>query len=254
MIPLQDIDTPPRQSFPFVNTGLIIINVLVFLREVTLPSAEASNCFVGAFSYDPAFFTNHVTVPAAYVGCAGTGYPLLPAWGTLLTAMFLHSGIAHIGFNMLYLFIFGDNVEDRFGHIGYLVFYLFCGALASLAQTFVATTADIPNLGASGAIAGVLGAYLILFPHARVRTLIFLGFFGFFTTLSAILVIVGWFALQLFDGFLTLNTAGATMQGGTAYFAHIGGFVTGLVIALALKRYLPSDLPTYMRSNSSYYR
>src|SRR6185437_5544355 len=146
---------------------------------------------------------------------------------------------------------FGDNVEDRFGHLGYLAFYLACGVAAALAQTAViiatnAGGADIPNLGASGAIAGVLGAYLLLFPRAKVRTLIFVGILFFFTTLSAVLVILIWFVLQLLDGYLTLNAAGAASGGGVAYFAHVGGFLIGVIITLVLKPFLPRETPDYM--------
>jgi membrane associated rhomboid family serine protease len=241
VIPLHDVNTPPARSFPFINTTLILINIAVFVYEFSQP-AQASACFTYAYSFDPAVLTGHVTVPAAYAatGCIATQYHLIPAWQTIFTSMFLHSGLLHIGGNMLFLYVFGDNVEDRLGHIGYLIFYLICGVVASLAQTavLVVTTPpdnlDIPNLGASGAIAGVLGAYLIFFPRARVRTLVFLGIIFFFTTLSAVIVIGVWFLLQVFDGWMVLNTSGASVDTGVAYFAHIGGFLTGLLIAIAV--------------------
>src|SRR5262249_29525687 len=138
----------------------------------------------------------------------------------------------------------GDNVEDRLGHLGYLVFYLFCGFVADFAQIATDPTSTIPNLGASGAIAGVLGAYLVFYPGARVRTLIFIGFFVTFTTLSAFLVIGLWFVLQLISG---VGSLGGVQQGGVAYFAHIGGFVAGAIIAFALRPVLkpPASPQTY---------
>ncbi|HKD75145.1 MAG TPA: rhomboid family intramembrane serine protease [Ktedonobacterales bacterium] len=245
MIPLQDIDTPPRQSFPFVNTALILANVVVFIREATFGSAHTLNCFIDAYGFNPAVLTHHATVPATYISdaCQGSGFALLPAWLTIFTAMFLHASILHIAGNMVFLFVFGDNVEDRLGHIGYLAFYLVCGVAAALAQTIAGPTANLPNLGASGAIAGVLGSYLLLFPRARVRTLVFAGILIFFTTISAILVILAWFILQLLDGYLSLAST-ATAQGGVAYFAHIGGFAAGFLITLAVKPFLP-PIPSY---------
>jgi membrane associated rhomboid family serine protease len=246
MIPLQAIDAPPRQRFPFVNLALIAANIAVFVYELTLPSAQ-SNCFTLAYSLDPAALTRHVAVPAAYAAqCHGSMYALPPAWLTIFTGMFLHASILHIAGNMIFLFVFGDNVEDRFGHLGYLAFYLVCGVAAALAQTAVMPSADIPTLGASGAIAGVLGAYLLLFPRARVRTLIFLGIIFFFTTLSAALLILLWFLLQLLDGYLTLNSASASSVGGVAYFAHVGGFAVGFLITLLLKPFLPKQPPAYL--------
>jgi membrane associated rhomboid family serine protease len=233
-----------------VNLALILANIAVFVREVTLPEAS-SNCFVYTYSFDPAVLTHHALAPASYAAaqCAALGYTLPPAWVTIFTAMFLHASLIHIGGNMLFLFIFGDNVEDKFGHLGYLVFYFICGGVASLAQTLIIPNADLPNLGASGAIAGVLGAYLILFPRARVRGLIFLGIIFFFTTLSAVIFILFWFALQVLDGYVSLNGAGGQVDGGVAYFAHIGGFVAGFVLALVLKPILPKDKPVYSLPN-----
>lgn len=247
MIPIADVNTPPRQSFPWVNTALILANIAVFLKELTLPAA-ASNCFTYTFSFDPAVLTQHIAAPGAYAQLHCSTYYALPSpWLTVVTAMFLHAGFLHIAGNMLFLFIFGDNVEDKFGHLGYLIFYLVCGIAAAGLQTAIQPNVDIPNLGASGAIAGVLGAYLLLFPRARVRGLIFLGIIFFFTTLSAIFFILFWFALQIFDGYVALNSAGTAMQGGVAYFAHIGGFAAGFIITLLLKPFLPRDLPTYMK-------
>jgi len=155
----------------------------------------------------------------------------------------LHAGWLHIGGNMLFLYIFGDNVEDRMGHFPYLVFYLFCGVIASIAQVAVDPNSSIPSLGASGAIAGVLAAYLVLFPWAKVRTIIFIFIFFTIVTLPAIVLIGLWFLLQFFDGVASLGSAQQSM-GGVAYFAHVGGFVTGLVITLLLRPLLkpPPDI------------
>jgi membrane associated rhomboid family serine protease len=165
-----------------------------------------------------------------------------PVYLTLITSMFLHAGWLHIGGNMLFLYIFGDNVEDRMGHLPYLIFYLFCGVIASLAQVVVSQDSALPNLGASGAIAGVLAAYLVLFPWARVRTVIFIFIFFTIVTLPALVLIGLWFVLQFFDGVASLATTQQNM-GGVAYFAHIAGFVTGLLITLILRPRLQPTPP-----------
>jgi membrane associated rhomboid family serine protease len=253
MIPIQDINTPRKQRFPFVNLGLILLNIIVFVKEVTIQPAAEANCFVYSYSFDPAVLANKISVPAAYTAyCPHSAFH--PPWAvlTIFTAMFLHASILHIAGNMIFLYVFGDNVEDRLGHLGYLLFYLACGVAAAIVQTIAvvalhAGPADLPNLGASGAIAGVLGSYLLLFPRAKIRTLVFLGIIFFFTTLSAVLVILAWFALQLLDGYLTLNSAGAASGGGVAYFAHIGGFAFGFVLTLLLKPILAKQpTPDYM--------
>ena len=149
--------------------------------------------------------------------------------------MFLHANLLHIAGEYALLWIFGDNVEDRLGHIGYLIFYLFCGFVASAAQILVDPNSQLINLGASGAIAGVLGAYLIFYPGAKVRSLIFLGIFITFATLPSLVVIGLWFVLQLVSGLQSLNPQ-LIDGGGVAYFAHVGGFVAGLLIALICGR------------------
>ncbi|HKB49522.1 MAG TPA: rhomboid family intramembrane serine protease [Ktedonobacterales bacterium] len=227
MIPISD-DPGPRRRFPFVNYALILINVVVFVLELNY-----GDCFIADYSTVPAAIVHDV--PATIQGCP-IGQPSF-VYLTLLTSMFLHANLLHIGGNMLYLFIFGDNVEDRLGHFWYLVFYLFCGLVASLAQIAVDPTSTQLNLGASGAIAGVLGAYLVFYPGAQVRTLIFLGFFVTFARLSAIIVIGLWFVLQLVSGLASLNP-GSVSSGGVAYFAHVGGFAAGFVIALLLRPFL----------------
>jgi membrane associated rhomboid family serine protease len=158
------------------------------------------------------------------VRVAGLQPTPVPVWLTILFSMFMHAGISHIAGNMLYLFIFGDNIEDRLGHFRYLLFYIFCGAAASLAQVYMTKITHgnllIPSLGASGAIAGVLGAYLLLFPRNRVRVIIF----RFFTTVPAIVAVGIWFVFQVIS---ELGVLGRDTGGGVAYAAHIGGFVAG---------------------------
>ncbi|MEP7274111.1 MAG: rhomboid family intramembrane serine protease, partial [Acidobacteriota bacterium] len=156
-----------------------------------------------------------------------------PIYLTLLTAMFMHGGFMHIAGNMLYLFIFGDNVEDRMGHVKFVIFYLLCGLIASATHIFFGPDSRIPSLGASGAIAGVLGAYLVLYPHQRVRVLVPLGFFSQVTELPAIVVIGFWAVLQFFQGFGSIAETAQT--GGIAYMAHVGGFVAGLVLVFLFR-------------------
>lgn len=225
MLPIGD-NPGPRRRIPYVNYALIALNVVVFILEMV-----EGPCFQVAYSQIPAaVLSGH---PAQLQGCP-YGQPS-PVWVTLFTSMFMHANLLHIAGNMLYLWIFGDNVEDRLGHVGYLVFYLFCGVAADAAQIAIDPSSTVPNLGASGAIAGVLGAYIVFYPGSRVRTLVFLGFFVTIANLSALIVIGLWFVLQLISG---LGSIGIVQQGGVAYFAHIGGFAAGVAIALVLRAVL----------------
>lgn len=224
MIPLSD-DAGRRRRLPVVNYALIAANILVYIAEV-----KYGPCFQAEFSVVPAAITTGT--PATFAGCP-VAQPT-PVYITLLTAMFLHANLLHIAGNMLFLWIFGDNVEDRLGHIGYLLFYLVCGVVANGAQIAISPNSTLLNLGASGAIAGVLGAYIVFFPSAQVRTLVYIGFFFTIVRLSAFIVIGLWFVLQLISSYESLNPA-YTSSGGVAYFAHVGGFVTGLVIGLLLR-------------------
>src|SRR2546428_4802324 len=232
MIPIKDYPGP-RRRMPWVTWGLIAVNVIIFLYEVSLgPNAPA---FMLAYSVVPAALTHGI--PQTSLPGAPANLPFHtpdPVYLTLITSMFLHAGWLHIGGNMLFLYIFGDNVEDRMGHLPYLVFYLFCGVIAGITQVAVDPGSPIPSLGASGAIAGVLAAYLVLFPWARVRTIIFIFIFFTIVTLPAITLIGLWFLLQLFDGVAGLSNVQQGM-GGVAYFAHVGGVVTGLLITLLLR-------------------
>ncbi|HYH08350.1 MAG TPA: rhomboid family intramembrane serine protease [Thermoanaerobaculia bacterium] len=212
MLPLRDDN--PRTRFPIVTYLLIALNVLAFLWELSLgPNLERA-LFSLAF------------IPARFWLPGHFGADLF----TIVLSMFLHGGLLHIGSNMLYLFIFGDNVEDRLGPGKYLVFYLACGFLATLAHAFFSPGSRIPAIGASGAIAGVLGAYLVLFPRAQVTTLIPIFILITIRQIPAIIILGLWFVLQLFSGVGSLGVTDAQDMGGVAYFAHIGGFVAGLLL------------------------
>ena len=209
-IPLKDLN--PRRSYPVVNIALILTNVAVFIYQLTLPPHSFK-----------AFMTANATVPQRipewFSGHLSFDVAFLP----LLTSMFLHSGIAHIAGNMLFLWIFGDNVEDFFGHVQYLFFYLVCGIAAGLLHVFFNLSSPLPAVGASGAISGVMGAYIVLYPRARVLTLVFI----FLVPIPAFIILGWWFVLQFLGGITTL---GAVATGGVAWWAHIGGFLTGVIL------------------------
>ena len=210
MLPLRDFI--PTRRFPAVTVGIIVVNIIAFAYELL---AEAGG------TLEQTFYTMGV-VPFNVTHDFGLAVAL-----SFLTSMFLHGGFMHIIGNMLYLWIFGNNVEDSMGRGRFLVFYLLAGLIASAAQVLASPNSPIPSIGASGAIAGVLGAYIVLFPRARVQALIFLGYFARLTQLPALLVLGFWFVLQLFNGLLAF---GMTQMGGVAWFAHVGGFVTGLLL------------------------
>ena len=216
MIPLKDIN--PTKSFPFVNVMLISANVLVFLYQITL-SPNAAKAFLLANATIPA------RIPAFLAGHAPASVALDP----LFSSMFLHGGLMHLLGNMLFLYIFGDNVEDAFGHIWYLFFYLLCGIGSGLIHVMFNWGSGIPALGASGAISGVMGAYAVMFPSHRILTF----FFIFLIPVPAILILGYWFVLQFVAG---INGLGMATAGGVAWWAHIGGFLMGVVIAWAMKK------------------
>ncbi|PWH19538.1 MAG: rhomboid family intramembrane serine protease [Ardenticatenia bacterium] len=210
MIPLQD--TIPSRSLPLVNWMLIALNVLIFLMMLSLgPYAERIVFLLGV-------------VPLRLLA-----YPDLAQAFTLITSMFLHGGWAHLFSNMLALYIFGDNVEDRMGSWRYLAFYLICGIIAALTHVLFNPASRIPTIGASGAISGVLGAYLVLFPRARVITLLPWFFLPWFVEVPAVTYVGIWIASQLLNGMLAIVT-GAQAFGGVAWWAHIGGFFAGFVL------------------------
>jgi membrane associated rhomboid family serine protease len=209
-------DDNPAHSKPVVTIALVAICVLVFLYQITLPEPQAE-----------AFIFRWGFIPGDVLGRGGIGptSDAFPAWSKIFSSMFLHGGFMHIIGNMLFLWIFGNNIEDTFGKIRFVVFYLLCGVAAAFTQALTDTASNVPMIGASGAISGVLGAYLWLFPHARVRVLIM---FGIITVvhLRAVIVLGLWFVLQLVNAALTPISE----EGGVAFWAHVGGFVAGLAL------------------------
>lgn len=212
MIPIRDEIKPHR--FPLVTILLIMVNIAVFTWQWLLGASEG-----GALLYQFAFIpSNFLAAPTDFGNVRN-----------IFTAMFMHAGFLHLAGNMLYLWIFGDNVEDVWGHFRYLIFYLAGGVAATLAHVFTNPASVIPTVGASGAISAVLGAYLVLYPQSRVLTFIPFGFFMTLKLIPASIVLGVWFILQFFNGVLSL---GGPDVGGTAFWAHIGGFVTGVILAL----------------------
>jgi membrane associated rhomboid family serine protease len=211
MIPLRDVI--PSRTTPYVNFTIIGLNVLVFVYELSL--GDLLDVFVRDFALIPARFS----------------------WATVFTSMFMHDGFLHVGGNMLFLWIFGDNVEDRMGHGRYVVFYLLCGIAAAVAQTALNPYSRVPMVGASGAIAGVMGAYFVLYPRSRILTLVPIFFFVQLIELPAIFFLGVWFLWQFLQGVGSLATAGIrTSGGGIAFWAHIAGFVTGVGTVMLFRR------------------
>jgi membrane associated rhomboid family serine protease len=206
MFPIGDDDSA-RRTVPVVTYALIALNVLFFFVEMS-----GGEAFIGTWAF----------VPRRFLANPAGDFP------TLFTSMFMHAGWLHLGGNMLYLWIFGDNVEDSFGHVKFIIFYLLCGLAATFAQLMFSVGSNVPNLGASGAIAGVLGAYILLFPRGQVRVL--QG--SQVIPVPALIVIGLWIVLQFFSGIGSIASAG---QGGVAYMAHIGGFVAGFVLTFLFR-------------------
>jgi membrane associated rhomboid family serine protease len=223
MIPLRDAN--PTRRTPVVTIGIVIACFVVFAYELGLMAS-------GGDAALEAFVARWAVVPAELTAAWGRGDILSMESATLITSQFMHAGWLHLLGNMLYLWIFANNVEDRLGRPAFLVFYLAGGIAAALAQVAVAPTSTIPTLGASGAIAATLGAYLVFFPRARITSLVFLGFFYQLIDVPAVLVLGFWFVLQLIDGFASLGIV--ETGGGVAFFAHIGGFVAGALAARLL--------------------
>jgi membrane associated rhomboid family serine protease len=205
MIPLRD--TIPSRSTPVVTILIIIANAFVFLYMLSL-DPYTQNHFIRQYALVPARFN----------------------LSALITSLFLHGGWMHIIGNMCFLWVYGDNVEDILGHGKYLVFYLLCGVIASATQYAISPDSQVPVLGASGAIAGVMGAYLIKFPHSRILTLIPIIVFWTTIEIPAVLILVYWFILQFFSGIGSIGYSQAASQGGVAFFAHIGGFIAGMIL------------------------
>lgn len=202
MFPLRD--TQPSYSKPIVTVALIVINILVFLFEFSLDD-YSKNAFIGTFGLVPDRFH----------------------FANVLTSMFLHGGWMHVLGNMWFLWIFGDNIEDILGHGKYLLFYLLCGVGAAMTQVYFSPDSRVPMVGASGAIAGVMGAYMVKFPYSRISTLIFLAFFITTVEVPAWVMLIYWFFIQLISGVGSVGYSQVS-QGGTAFLAHVGGFVAGI--------------------------
>jgi rhomboid family protein len=216
MIPLRD-DRPAR-TFPFATVAIIVANVLVFLHELSLGTSADLNAFFAAFALTP------VTLIHA---------PSPDSLRTIFTSMFMHGGWMHIIGNMLFLGIFGKNVEDSMGHFKFVIFYLLCGVVAAAAQIFLSPDSTVPMIGASGAISGVLGAYLLLFPRARVLVLFPIWIFWRVFNVPAILFLALWFVIQLFSALAVVNMG---VSGGVAFWAHVGGFIGGMLVIPVFKR------------------
>lgn len=213
MIPYKDDN--PTDRFPFVTVTLIVLNAIIFLIELFHPAGQKYIIYTyGAIPYEMlSFQANSIA--------------------TMFSSMFLHGGLLHVAGNMLYLWIFGNNIEDRLGHMKFVIFYLLCGVVAAYSHAITEPDSLVPMIGASGAVAGVLGAYLLLYPNTKVHTLIFFGFFVQVVRLPAIFVIGFWAVIQLINGIIT---KGLVNQGGVAWFAHIGGFLFGILL---IKLWLP---------------
>jgi membrane associated rhomboid family serine protease len=232
MIPLRD-DNPTTLP-PIVTIGVIVLCSLVFLWQQSL-SQQAGIIAVYAYGVVPTVLFGNDSLPPDIAR--------IPPELSIVTSMFMHGGWMHIIGNMLYLWIFGNNIEDRLGHVRFVLFYLLCGAAAALAQSIADTHSDVPMIGASGAIAGVLGAYMVLFPRAHVLVLVPLGFFTQVMRLPALLVLGFWFVLQFLQGGLMAPGE----EGGVAYLAHIGGFVAGIVLIFLLGGRRPTAAPWQRR-------
>lgn len=209
MIPFKDDN--PTETYPYVTVGLIALNSLIFLWQLMTPAGGEQVAFL------------YGAIPQSLITMERT-QPISPVM-SVFTSMFLHGGLFHVAGNMLYLWIFGNNIEDSLGHVKFLLFYLFSGIVAAYSHALTDPSSTIPMIGASGAVSGILGAYLLLFPHARVHTLIIFGFFWQVVRIPAVVVLGFWIVLQVLNGILG---AGALRHGGVAWFAHIGGFIAGI--------------------------
>ena len=259
MLPIADAGRY-RGTFPFVNVALLSLNSLVFLYEI---GVGGFGFLFGGSNLDIyVFFLTYGFIPAELT--SGQGFETLglgragsisiatpfPTWGTLLTCMFIHGGLMHFVGNMLFLWVFGDNIEDTFGHVKYLVFYLVAGVLATLAHYIIDPASQTPLVGASGAISGVMGAYLLLYPSNRIRTLI-IYFLITVVELRAVWLLLIWFGLQTIQGLLSI---GVSDQVSTAFFAHIGGFVVGAGVGLVVRMFRRPSGPAggYWGSDGDY--
>ncbi len=213
-------DENPTRHFPLLTIALIGANIFVFFWEFSYPGHIAS------------LFTNYGLVPSHFVEAPIQTYP------NVFSAMFLHAGFMHLAGNMLFLWIFGNNIEDVLGKIRFITFYLICGMIAAMCHVFMDTGSEIPMVGASGAISGVLGAYLMLFPKAKVKTLVFLGILITIVRIPAAFLLIFWLGIQIYS-----NLAMGSEGGGVAWMAHIGGFIGGMILILPFKASLKPSRP-----------
>ena len=227
MIPFRD--NIPSRTFPVITVLIILANVFVFFYELSLGRGLES------------FIYEYGVVPAAVFRWPASNLPLVAVALPFLTSMFLHGGWLHLIGNMWYLWIFGDNIEDRLGHFTYLLFYLLCGLGAGIVHTILNYDTVVPSVGASGAIAGVLGAYVVSYPGAKVLTLIPIFIFVQFIEIPALIVLGLWFVMQFFNGAAALATTSAS-GGGVAWWAHVGGFIIGMILVVMFPR---KDRPRY---------
>jgi membrane associated rhomboid family serine protease len=243
MIPLRDAN--PTRRTPWVTLAIIAINVAVFVFVQGLPlggidpNNEAQIKSLVCYGVIPAEVSDFTPIRELDQACGGKSVLF-----SILSSMFLHGSLLHIAGNMLFLWVFGNNIEDRMGPLVFPLFYVAAGVAAVYAQVLPSPESQVPLVGASGAIAGTLGAYLVMFPHARITTLVFLGFFITRADLSALVVLGFWFVLQAFSSFTSLG--GAADQGGVAYLAHVGGFVFGALVALVFYRGRQRPQPSYL--------
>jgi len=225
MIPFQDEN--PSRTIPIINTLLIIANISAFIYLTYFVPAGASHPSIMNLSFIPYEWSHFTDIHAKN---------MVPVPLTVFTSMFIHGGWIHLLSNMLYLWIFGDNIEDTLGHFKYLIFYLLCGIVATLAHGIININSQIPTVGASGAIAGVLGAYLILFPKARIKTLFIIVIFVKVIRIPAFVILIYWISLQLLSAYAEFGQGMSNVGGGIAWFAHIGGFFAGLILVMVMKK------------------
>lgn len=221
MLPLKDDN--PTETVPFITVSIIMINILVYIYQLSLgPEFERFIFTMGA-------------VPNKIINHSGLIPKIsLPAFLTIYSSMFLHGSLLHIVSNMLYLWIFGNNIEDAMGHIKFIFFYLICGSMAAFAHIITDIDSKIPMVGASGAVSGILGAYILLYPRARILTLVIIGFFVRLVKIPAVFVLGFWILMQFLFGMTSLTARGSS--GGVAWFAHIGGFVAGFILINIFKQ------------------
>jgi membrane associated rhomboid family serine protease len=229
MIPIKDYN--PTKSFPIITVCLIAANILAFIQDRLTGHYETLLTETAQGTVRINHFIGGLTAKYAMIPSALTSEPW-NSWSQVFTSMFLHGNWLHIGSNMLFLWIFGNNIEDTLGRFRFVIFYFACGAAAAVGQVISAPHSNIPMIGASGAVAGVMGAYLVLYPHARILTLLPIFFFFTFIEVPAFLIIGYWILLQFISA--TWINNGEPIQGGIAYFAHIGGFISGIVLLLLL--------------------